>query len=454
MSETVRVPRRRNGLRAGLSRLHGQNPPGPPTAATPVLRQAVFLAFGTASALGFARFAYGLLLPAMRDDLGWSSAAAGMPATWNGLGYLLGASATPLLTHRLGPARAFRGGTVLTAAALAATGSTGDFLILSILRAAAGVTGAVVFISGGVIAAHLAARAGSGTPITVYFAGTGLGVVLSGIAVPLTGGHWQSAWSGLGAAAAVAAAVSWRAADEPVTVASRGGQIRLRALRPTVLAYLLFAAGYITYITYLSAYLLDRSAPTAQVVCVWATVGLAVIIGPALWRGPIAHWPGNRVLAGALAALSGGAASALVSSNAAVALTASAVYGATFMTVPAVVTAIVKNHTAAQDWTPTLAACTAVFAAGQMVGPWAAGALADRYGSTAPVLWTVLLCALGAIAAATQSLPDRSRMEKDSHDDVRLDSRHVPRRMVFRGHHRPASRRRAPGAAADTDRRR
>lgn len=409
MSETVR-PQHRTGLRAHLAGLRNRKSPDPPVAgtSTPVLRQALCLAFGTASALGFARFAYGLLLPAMRADLGWSSAAAGIPATANGLGYLLGAAATPLLVRRLGPARAFRGAMILIAVTLAATGSSGDFPLLLILRAGAGAAGAVVFISGGVIAAHLAARAGSGTPITVYFAGTGLGIIVSGIAVPLLGGHWQLAWLGLGVLAALAAAVSHRAAEAPAPVAAGGGRVRLRELRPAVLAYLLFAGGYITYITFLSAYLRDRSAPDFQVVCVWVALGLAVTIGPALWRGPIAHRPGNRVLAVVLATLSGGTALALISSDIAVALAASAIYGATFMTVPAVVTAIVEKHIPVADWTPTLAACTAVFAAGQTVGPWAAGALADRFGATAPVLWTVLLCAFGSIVAATQTLPARN----------------------------------------------
>ncbi|WP_063126266.1 hypothetical protein [Nocardia fusca] len=67
------------------------------------------------------------------------------------------------------------------------------------------------------------------------------------------------------AAAAVAAAVSWPAGGEPVPVAPSAGRVRWRALRSTVPAYALFAAGYITYITFLSAYLLGRSASTRTV---------------------------------------------------------------------------------------------------------------------------------------------------------------------------------------------
>ena len=58
---------------------------------------------GPVIALGLARFAYALLLPAMRADLGWSYADAGAINTANAAGYLAGALlATP--TASLGTA--------------------------------------------------------------------------------------------------------------------------------------------------------------------------------------------------------------------------------------------------------------------------------------------------------------------------------------------------------------
>ncbi|WP_320065496.1 YbfB/YjiJ family MFS transporter [Micromonospora sp. RTGN7] len=156
------------------------------------VRQAARLALGTASALGLARFAYGLLLPAMRDDLQWTLAEAGAMSTANGLGYLVGALATAPVVHRLGAAAAFRWGMALTAVALATTAAGEDYLALLTARAAAGAAGAVVFIAGGVIASRIAARVASGVPITVYFAGTGLGIVLSGATIPALGDQWRT----------------------------------------------------------------------------------------------------------------------------------------------------------------------------------------------------------------------------------------------------------------------
>ncbi|MFI6799913.1 YbfB/YjiJ family MFS transporter [Streptosporangium canum] len=364
--------------------------------------QAVRLALGTASALGLARFAYGLLVPAMREDLHWSLAEAGAMSTANGLGYLLGALVTAVVVRRLGTAAAFRWGMVLTAVALAATATSGDYLVLLTARAAAGVAGAVVFITGGVIASRLATRVSSGAPITVYFAGTGLGIVFGGATIPALGDHWHVAWAGLSVAAALAAAVSWSAArtddDAPAATA---GRARMRPVWRTALAYVLFAAGYITYITFLSAYLADRQAPVTQVVLIWTSLGLAVMAAPALWSRPITDWPGARALATLLGVLSGGAALALAAPTLPVILASAIIYGATFMGVPAAVTALIRGETPPADWTATLAAFTVLFAAGQTVGPWVAGILADHTSTEATLVWTAVLCAVAAMIAAT-----------------------------------------------------
>jgi len=364
--------------------------------------QALRLALGTASALGFARFAYGLLLPAMRDDLGWSLAEAGAMNTANGLGYLLGALVSATVIGKLGTAAAFRWGMVLTAAALGATAVSDEYLALLVARTAAGLTGAVVFIAGGVIAA----RSPYGAAIPVYFAGSGLGIVMSGATLPALGTHWRAGWVGLGVAAGLAALLSWGAARPDGDLSTTAtGRARVLPLWRTAVAYLLFAAGYITYITFLSAYLADQNAPVAQVALTWTALGAAVVAVPAVWSRPISRWPGNTALAAILALLAGGAALALVSPALPVVLASAVVFGATFIGVPAAVTALIKRDTPPADWTATLAAFTTVFAAGQTAGPWIAGVLADLTSTGATVAWTAVLCGAGAAIAVTARHP-------------------------------------------------
>lgn len=364
--------------------------------------QAARLALGTASALGLARFAYGLLLPAMRDDLRWTLAEAGAMSTANGLGYLLGALVTAAVVRRSGVTAAFRRGMVGTAVTLAATALSDDFTVLLVVRAASGAAGAVVFIAGGVIASRVSTRLGSGTPITVYFAGAGLGIAFGGVTIPLLGNDWRVAWVVLGVAATLATLVAWTAAraggEAPTATA---GRARVRPLWRVAVAYSLFALGYITYITFLSAYLVERDAPTWQVVLTWAALGLAVVAAPALWSRPIGAWPGARAPATLLAVLGGGAALALVAQTYWVVLGSAIVYGATFMGVPAAVTAHLRDAVPPADLTATLAAFTTLFAAGQTAGPWLAGIVADRTSTDATLAWTAVLCALAAVVVVS-----------------------------------------------------
>ncbi|HEX6354056.1 YbfB/YjiJ family MFS transporter [Actinophytocola sp.] len=350
------------------------------------------LALGTASALGLCRFAYGLVLPAMAAELRWTLAQSGAMTTANGLGYLAGALAAAGFARLLGVAATFRLGMVLCAASLAATGMSADYTALLAARAVAGFAGALVFVAGAVIA-----------PTAVYFAGAGLGIALSGAVIPplldLHPERWPLAWAGLAVAGVLAAALSWSAA-RPDTVHSGVTASPIRPLWSVGVVYVLFAVGYIAYITFLSAYLADRHASTAQTALAWTVLGVAVMAAPALWRHPIRQWPGGRVLAVLLGVLAGAAALALLGASQPVVLVSAVAYGATFMAVPAAVTAVVHATTPAPRLPGVLATFTVVFAAGQMAGPWLAGLLADHTGAGATLAWTATMCGTGAVVAA------------------------------------------------------
>lgn len=356
------------------------------------------LALGTASALGLGRFAYGLVLPAMAEQLRWDLARAGAMTTANGLGYLAGAVVTAALARWLGVATTFRLGMVLCAVALAATAASTHYAALLTGRALAGFAGALVFIAGAILA-----------PSAVYFAGTGLGIALGGAAIPpLVNQHpqrWPLAWVGLAVAAGLAAAVSWTAARPTTTAIGGGRATTVRRLWPVAVVYLLFAAGYIAYITFLSAYLVDRHASTAQTTLTWVLLGLAVMAAPSLWQRPIGHWPGGWILAVLLGVIACAAVLVLLEPHPAMVIVSALAYGATFMIVPAAVTALVRRATPSESLTGVLSAFTVIFAVGQMAGPWLAGALADRTSAGATLGWTAALCGAGAILAGTSVTP-------------------------------------------------
>src|SRR5262245_14379140 len=68
---------------------------------------ALGLSTGAAVASGLSPFAYALLLPPMRADLGWTYVEAGALNTANGAGYIVGALIGAWTANRWGASRAF-----------------------------------------------------------------------------------------------------------------------------------------------------------------------------------------------------------------------------------------------------------------------------------------------------------------------------------------------------------
>ena len=105
------------------------------------------LSLGPAVATSFARFAYALILPAMRAELDLSYSQAGSLNTANALGYLVGALLCTHYVPRLGNRRLFSFGLVVTVLALLGAGLAESFGGQMALRAVAGMSSAMVYIS-------------------------------------------------------------------------------------------------------------------------------------------------------------------------------------------------------------------------------------------------------------------------------------------------------------------
>jgi len=373
---------------------------------------AFLLSFGPAVSNSFARFAYALILPAMRSDLQWSYSQAGSINTVNAFGYLLGALLTRALVARVGNRALYGWGMVVTAVAIAATGFVRDFEALMAMRALAGVGGAAVFICGGALSGNIFPHRPqlATTTIAIYFAGGGIGLMLSGVAVPLLldaqgSASWPLAWLGMGYASllmTVAAAwAAWRIA-EPGKMA---GEARwtLRPFAAELASYTLFALGYIGYMTFVIAWMRLNGASTATVIAVWFVLGLATLLAPLVWRKPAEHWPGGRPLAAVMAVLTAGAALPLASAQPAAMLLSAALFGLAMFSAPSSVGSFIKRALPRPAWGSAIATFTVVFAAGQIAGPVAIGWLADRSGSLQIGLAASAgLLAVGALLALAQ----------------------------------------------------
>lgn len=367
----------------------------------PVFALALALSLGAAISLGVTRFAYGLLLPPMRADLQWSYTLAGAMNTANALGYLLGALATPRLMHRFGPSRLLLWGAVLASLFMGLSGFFTGATPLLLQRLLAGAASAFLFIAGGLLAARLGAlRPGrSGLLLGLYYGGTGLGIVLSALAVPVlleaarqVPHGWAWAWWALSLGCFAAAAVLvWparvlqRLADSAPAVARApaSARFRWRSFAAGLAGYAMFGVGYIGYMTFVIALLREQGMGGAFITAFYALLGVAVVASSRIWAGLLDHYRGGQALAILNALL--GVATLVPALTAAwpLVLLSGLVFGGVFLSVVASTTALVRHNLPPGEWAAGISAFTVVFAAGQIVGPTMVGWIADGPGGLA-----------------------------------------------------------------------
>lgn len=367
------------------------------------------LSLAPAVANSFARFAYALLLPAMRAELSLSYSQAGSLNTANALGYLIGAVLAAACVSRLGNRRLFCVGLVVTVLAIFGSGLSEGFIAQLCLRAAAGVGGAMVFICGAVLASNVFPDRPDLSPaaIAVYFGGAGAGILLSGAGIPwllaVAGDDaWRGAWLAIGGVSALFAVLNiWaaRRVEEP----SNGTQKspwQPSAFGAALGSYFLFGAGYIAYMTFVVAWMVSHGASALDVALTWGTLGIATMLAPIGWRVPRSRWYPARTLAAAGLVLCAGAAIPLFSTSLPAMILSAFLFGAAMFTAPTAVTDLVKTSLPKTAWAPAIAVFTIVFAVGQAIGPFLSGWLADATHSLYAGLGGSVIILLAASATA------------------------------------------------------
>ena len=393
-----------------------------PARAPPTLVVAAALALGSAVSLGLARFAYALLLPAMRLDLGWSYFTAGAMNTVNAAGYLVGAIAAPPCLRRYGARAVLIAATAATALALAAHGAVAGDGALYALRFVSGAVSAPSLVAGAVLAAGLGGGAprddrhivSSGLTLGLFYGGTGVGIVIAALLVPLVGGGagshaWQPAWVALGIVALVATALLALATARPsqpgAASAARvdGERFRWRPFAPGLAAYFLFGLGYIGYMTFVVTMLREQQLAPALVTSFYAMLGVAVIASSWLWAGMLQRFRGGESLAILSALLALATLLPVVSTRPIAVFASGLLFGAVFLSLVTSTTALVRHNLAPSLWAAGIGAFTIMFAAGQIVGPALVGLVADRSGGLRSGLaCSAAVLALGALVAWRQ----------------------------------------------------
>jgi predicted MFS family arabinose efflux permease len=386
--------------------------PNPATSYTHPARLILILSLAPTIGLGIGRFAYALVLPDMRDSLGWSYSAAGFMNTINAVGYLIGALLASRAIQRFGLARTVRWGTLAAVTSLALSAMSGNFIVLSFARLLAGIGAAGGFVGGAALAATIAQSRPDRANflLSLFYAGPGLGILSSGLIAPfvLQGfgpGSWWIVWWAMTLLSAVLIM--------PLLLAPFGGAAAIDksaparfSIRPVLMyliGYFLFGAGYIAYMTFMIAYVRDGGGGAAAQSIFWSLIGVSAFVTPWVWRRVLAMDRGGLTTTIILGVNALGAALPIFGHSPLLLALSALVFGVAFFAVVGSTTAFVRFNYPPSGWPMGIAAMTISFGIGQTLGPIVVGAITDAMGSLSVALnVSAAMLALGALLSAFQ----------------------------------------------------
>jgi MFS family permease len=328
---------------------------------------------GLAAAMGIGRFAFTPLLPLMQASDGLTLTQGGWLASANYLGYLLGALACAARAPP--PAAAARWGLVGVAVFTLAMGLASDFTLRLLLRWGAGAASALVLVGVSSWALPLLAARGRSDQSGWVFAGVGVGITAAGL-VGLAGGLVRGdpayAWWVLGA---LATAVAWLAVHQlhafgsaPARAASAPPAPFTRGDWSLVLCYGAFGFGYIIPATFLPAFARVLFDDPRAFGAVWPVFGVAAAASTVLASRWLPTWPAHRVWAASQLVMAFGVLVHALAPSLVTTVVSAVCVGGTFMV--ATMAGIQHARQVAAEHAPRLiAAMTAAFAFGQLIGP-------------------------------------------------------------------------------------
>ncbi len=365
-------------------------------------------------AVGLARFAFGIILPAMARDLGLGYGQQGILGTSYFLGYLAvlaAMSVFPSLVPRFGARRLCTAGLLLVAVSLAAISQNRDYLIICVLYGLTGIGSGGAFVPVVSLAAQWFYPSHRGRGAGFIISGAGIGIVVSGFLVPRLQpafglADWQLVWlifaiavAGLGLLAGLL--LRDRPADlglQPlgtalgtaiaVTANDRPGSGTLQGHWP-ILAYLgliyaIYAATCLTYTTFIVTVMVqDFNVTEASAGVLWAWVGFLSIFSGALF-GFISDRLGRRqgMIVALVVQLFAFVLIAFDSGDFGLYLSV-LLFGISAWSLVSITAAAAGDYFGTTGAAAGFAALTLTFAIGQSLGPAGAGLLSEMTGDFA-----------------------------------------------------------------------
>jgi predicted MFS family arabinose efflux permease len=339
-----------------------------------------------AAALGIGRFVYTPILPFMLDALGWSKADAGLVASANFLGYLAGAMIASVPVFSSSPRTWLLIALAASATTTAGMGLLSGMVEIVIVRLIGGVASAFVIVCASTLVLDRLSAAGRGNLVAIHFAGVGAGIFVSAVVVAAgstNGAGWQSLWIASGLVAALAALLAATLLRSTSTQSSYRPSAEANASKPVpvkmIAAYGLFGFGYVITATFLVTIVRQSLEIRSLEPWIWMLFGFSALPSVPLWQGLGRQIGLMRAYAIACAIEATGIAASVDWVTISGVCVSAVLLGGTFMGLTAL--GLMSGRALAGGQPQRLIGLmTASFGAGQMVGPYVAGILAEVSG--------------------------------------------------------------------------
>lgn len=284
---------------------------------TPRPNMALTVLCGTLTSLvviGFARLAYGVILPSMRLDLGLSYQQAGVLSTITALCYVCFVLAGGLAAARWGPRASILFGMLTVVAGFAGLVFADAFWLIAILMGLLGFGTAFAFAP---MVSLLATWFPEKRGLVIGFmtSGVGMGILVSGLLVPFLftvfgEQGWRVSWGIFaGVALAVAIMIGLFVRNPPQAGASAAGQPRpeekwLIYRNPRVLivacTYGIIGLGYIVQTVFMVSFMVESGYSASIAGRYVAMSGLMSVAAGPLWGWVSDFWGRGNALAASL----------------------------------------------------------------------------------------------------------------------------------------------------------
>ncbi|UAC48434.1 YbfB/YjiJ family MFS transporter [Bacillus aquiflavi] len=368
--------------------------------------------FALVIVMGIGRFAYTPILPFMLEAKNFSEKAAGYVASANYFGYLLGALLAGTVKWRKGRKFHLTINLLLNVITTLAMGLTEHHVVWFMLRFISGFSSGLVFVFASSIVMDYLAYYKRLTWSGLFYGGVGIGILLSGLFVPILNHYysWQGSWIGLGLLAGVFTIFTLMLVkDSPP---SKNSEITLTeenvanhhviVLPWLIASYGCEGIGYIISGTFLVTLVQNIPGLNHIPSLSWVFVGIAAAPSCILWSLAAKRWGHLPTLQLAFALQTVGVILPVFLFNIYGALMGAFLFGATFMGITTLFVAEVRNITPSES-SKVISYLTFFYGIGQMIGPAIGGMFITKsggYGSALVFASSVLLVGMVFLSVA------------------------------------------------------